>query len=107
MPKEMEADSRDRAPEKSLVPCARVTFTMPMAIPNCSVMFTSVVPGEGRTVSGEIFTCPNVFWDRVADKIVIEGRMYPMEHVAYFERARMASNIKPATVPDYTIGKRS
>lgn len=99
--------TKERAVKDKRVPLAVVEFNQPTAIPGSVVLYTKVVPGEFRAASGHTYTCPMAFWDPESDKIWIEGRMFPMERVHYFERAKMAKNIVPAKIPDYTIGKRS
>ena len=106
-------DSRDSTTERPVepkdkrLPLACVVFNQPTAIPNSPILYTSVIPGETRTAAGAQYTCPAAFWDPAIDKIWIEGRLYPMERVHYFERAKMAKRVVPATLPDYTIGKKS
>lgn len=106
-------DSRDSTTEGPVtakdrrLPLSVVVFNTPTAIPNSPILYTAVVPGETRTASGAQYTCPAVFWDPEFDKIWIEGRMYPMERVHYFERAKMAKKPVPGVLPNYTIGKKA
>lgn len=98
--------SEEKAPKDRRVPLAVVEFNQPTAIPGSSILYTRVTPGEVRTASGSQYTCPAAFWDPETDKIWIEGRLFPMERVHYFERAKMAKTVTPGKLPDYTIGKR-
>jgi hypothetical protein len=96
----------EESPKDRRVPLAAVVFNTPTAIPGAPLLMTSLVTGEARTMAGATFTCPQAFFDPALRTIYIEGREYPMERVHYWERARMAKQVKPASLVSYTIGKQ-
>jgi hypothetical protein len=96
------------APKDRRLPLHRVVFNLPTAVPGAGLMLTDITVGEMRSLGGNVFTCPQPYFDPVTRTIIIAGREYPVERAHYWERASMAiTHVKPAIVHDVTIGKRT
>lgn len=91
-----EATLDSTPPKDRRIPLHCVVFAHPVPVPGAGDMVTNVTVGETRLRGGQPWACPQPFLDPQTRSVVIEGREYPLERVVYWERAKMARNVKPA-----------
>lgn len=88
-----------------------VKFRFPVEVPGFGAIgVTFLETGATRLVEGRDTITPQSFLNHELRCITISGRDFPLEQVAWWERAPAAVNtskLTPVPGPDHTIGRRA